>query len=119
MRVGLSVSAKIRIATPPGTVALVCDLAVVDALELARSLLDCALDVLLRHRRGFRRFDRGAKSRITGGIAAAELRGHRDFANQLGEMRAALRVGRGLVMLDLLPFAMAGHCLRCWVCLVR
>src|SRR5687767_11999191 len=85
------------------TVALVGNLCIMDSLQIPRALLHRALDVLLRHRLRFRRIDRGAKPRITGGIATAELRGHRDLANELGELRATLRVGRSLVMLDLFP----------------
>src|SRR5258706_3251752 len=97
-------------------VALVRHVDVVDALELTRPLLDCALDVVLRHRAGLRRIDRGSQPRIVGWIATSQLGGHRDFANELGELRAALRVGRGLGMLDLLPFTMAGPNQRRWDC---
>ena len=43
------------------------------------------------------------------GIAACDLGGHGDLTNQLGELRAPLGVGRGLVVLDLLPLTMTGH----------
>jgi hypothetical protein len=43
------------------------------------------------------------------GVAAALLRGNRDFANELREQGAALGISGGLVVLDLLPFAMASH----------
>jgi len=91
------------------TVTFVRHLDVVDALELARSFLDRALDVLLGHRSGLGRIDRCSEPRVMRGIAPGKLRGHRDLANELGELRSALGVGRGLVVLDLLPFAMAGH----------
>src|SRR4029078_2395595 len=50
-----------------------------------------------------------AQSRVPGGIAATHLGGHRDLANQLGEERTTLGVGRRLVVLDLLPFTVASH----------
>src|SRR5258706_14475962 len=99
-------------------VALVRHLDVVDALELTSPFFDCALDVVLRHRAGLRRIDRGSQPRIMGWIATSQLRGHRDFANELGELRDELRVGRSLVMLDLLPFTVAGHYQLGWDCVV-
>src|SRR5688572_23575922 len=92
-------------------VALVGDVDVLDALELASALLDCALDVFLRHRRGPGGFNSSAKPRVARGIAAAKLGGHRDLANELCELRSALGVGRRLVVLDLLPFTVTGHVL--------
>jgi hypothetical protein len=80
-----------------------------DALEITGSLFHGALDILLRHRTRFCRVDRRAQPRISGGVAAAQLRGHRDLANELGELRAALGVGGRLVMLDLFPLAVTGH----------
>src|SRR5688572_14380950 len=80
-------------------VALVRDLSIGDSLEITRALLYRALNVLLRHRLRFRGVDRGAKTRISGWITTAELRRHRDLANELGELRTALGVSRGLVML--------------------
>jgi hypothetical protein len=97
------------IATPPGPYPFVHHFLVVDALELARALLDGAVDVVFRHRLRFGCVDRRAKSSIAIGIAAALLGGHRDFTNQLREQRATLRVSRGLVMLDLLPLTMTSH----------
>src|SRR5688500_15405718 len=97
----------------PRAVSLVGDLDVVHTFEVPRALLDGALDVLLRHRRRLCRVDRGAEPRITGGIASTDLRRHRDLANELREVRPALRVGRGLVVLDLLPFAVTSHDMPC------
>lgn len=65
----------------PRTISLVLDLSIGDALEIARSFLDGALDVLLGHRLGFRRVDRRAQTRIPGRIAASDLGGHRDLTN--------------------------------------
>src|SRR5687768_3420147 len=92
-----------------GAVTLVRDLLILDSLELSRTLLHGALDVLLRHRRRARSLDCGAKTRITGGIASAELGRHRDLANELGEMRAPFRICGRFVMLDLLPLAVTSH----------
>ena len=92
-----------------GPVALVHDLCVMDALELTCPLLDRPLDVVLGHRPGLGRIDRGSEPRIVVGVAAGQLRGHRDLAYELGELRASLGVGRSLVVLDLLPLGMAGH----------
>ena len=92
-----------------GSVALVHDLTVLDAFELAGALLDRALDVVLGHRRRPRVLDRSAEARVAVRVTAALLGGDRDLADELREMRAALRVGRGFVVLDLLPLAVAGH----------
>src|SRR5256885_10045470 len=88
-----------------GPVRLVGDFLVRDALELARSLLDGALDVVERHILGLSGVDGGAEPGVAPGIAAALLGGDRDFADQLSEQRAAPLVGDGLLPLDLLPFA--------------
>src|SRR5690606_33116821 len=88
---------------------LVRDLLVVHPLQLARPLLDRALDVVLGHRGVLRGVDRRAESRVTGRIATPLLGGDRDFPNELGEQRTALRIGRGLVVLDLFPLAMTSH----------
>src|SRR6185437_4228146 len=90
-------------------VALVSDLGVVNSLELAGSLLDGALDVFLGHRLGFGRVDRRSQPWVVCWIAAADLGGHRYLTNELGELRAALGIRRSLVVLDLLPFTVAGH----------
>src|SRR4026209_19432 len=94
-----------------GPVTLVCHLGVVNSFQLPGALLDGALDVVLRHRAGPRRVDRGPESRVVSGIPAAQLCRHRDLTNQLGELRPTLGVGGRLVVLDLLPFTMAGHIL--------
>ena len=68
-----------------------------------------ALDVFLRHRAALRRVDRQAKPRIARRVAAAELGGHRDLADELREQRTTLGVSGRLVVLDLLPFTVASH----------
>src|SRR5439155_339495 len=80
-----------------------------DALQLARSLLDGALDVVERHVLGLGGVDGGAEPRVAAGVAAALLGGDCDLADQLGEERSPARVGDGLLPLDLLPFAMTSH----------
>src|SRR5262249_39736310 len=90
-------------------VALVRHFGVADALELTRPLLDCPLDVFFRHRAGARRVDRKTEPRVSTRIAAAELRGHRDFTNELREESTTFGVSRRLVVLDLLPFTVTGH----------
>src|SRR5207247_3919909 len=92
-----------------GPVRLVCDLVVRHALELARSLLDGALDVVERHVLGFGGVDGGAEPGVDGGVATAMLGGDRDLAAQLGDECAAPLVGDGFLPLDLLPLAVASH----------
>ena len=70
---------------------------------IARSMFSFGIELPLR------RVDRRAQSRVSVGIAAAQLGGHRDLADELREQRAALRVSRRLVVLDLLPFTVASH----------
>ena len=94
---------------PARAVAFVCDLVVIDTFELTRALLHRSLDVLLRHRVRPSRFDRETQPRVARRIAAADFRGHRDLANELREQRAAFGVGGRLIVLDLLPFAVARH----------
>src|SRR3954467_2926447 len=92
-----------------GAVALVRHFLIIDALELSGALLDRALDVLFRHRARSRVLDRRSQTRVPLWITAALLGGERNLANELREQRAALRVGRCLVMLDLLPFTVTSH----------
>jgi hypothetical protein len=54
-------------------------------------------------------FSLGIDDALAVSITAALLRGNGDFANQLRKDRTTLRVGRGLVVLDLLPFTVASH----------
>jgi hypothetical protein len=84
-------------------VALVGDLLVRLARELAGALLDGALDVVGRHVRFLRRLHRGLEAHVDLGIAAAVLGGHRDLAQDLREELPALHVGLALLPLDLRP----------------
>src|SRR5690606_14583303 len=88
-------------------VPLVRDLLVLDALELARALLDGALDVLRGHVRGLRRVDGEAQPRIHPRIAATGTRRDRDLADQLRELLPPTSVVDRLLALDLRPFAVS------------
>ena len=92
-----------------GPVTLVCHFLIIDAFELAGTLLDRPLDVLLRHRVGACVLHRGAQSRVAVGITAPLLCRERDLANELCEQRAPLRVSGRFIVLDLLPFTMTSH----------
>src|SRR5690606_29788539 len=83
-----------------GGIALVADLLVVHALELAGRLLDGALDDVLGHVRRQRPVDAAAQPRVAPGIPTAGARGHRDLADQLGEDLPATRILRVLAGLD-------------------
>ena len=67
-------------------------------LMLSAGMFDClALSTAVR-RRGLRV-----------GVAAADARGDRHLADDLGEQLAALGVGRALLVLDRVPLGMSGH----------
>ena len=68
-----------------GGVALVGDLLVGDALELAGAPLDGPLDRVERHRGVAGLLVHGAQRRVHVGVAAALARRHLDLADQLGE----------------------------------
>src|SRR6184192_4875181 len=107
VRFALSVVASMKIAARP--VPLVGHLFVLHALQLPRALLDGTLDVVERHVLRFRRVDRGPEPGVARWIPAALLCRDGDFPDQLGEEGPAPRVGNGLLALDLLPLAVAGH----------
>ena len=92
-----------------GAVGLVGDLFVVDAGQLAGAALDRALDVVGRHVDRLGVGDDGAQARIAVGIAAAVARRDRQFLDDAREDLAALGVGRALLVLDRVPFRVAGH----------
>src|SRR5690606_2859769 len=76
-----------------GAVALVGELLVAAALELARALLDGAVDVLVGHVDGLGRVDGRAKTRVAVRVTAAGLGGDGDLADDLGPGGGALGVG--------------------------
>src|SRR5262249_10140953 len=91
------------------TVGLVGDLLVRDALELARPLLDGALDVVGRHAVLPRRGDRGAQPGIGVDVTAAHARGDGDLLDELGDQLAAPPVLERLLRLDGARLRVAGH----------
>src|SRR5450631_3941612 len=90
-------------------VALVTDFLVVDAFELAGAAFDGAIDRVLRHVVACRLVDREPQAWIGRDVAAAEPGRDGDFADEASEDLAALGVGRGLLVLDIRPLAVAGH----------
>src|SRR5581483_9746859 len=96
---------------PARPVPLVGDLLVLGAaLELTRSALDRALDVLNRNREAPGLLDRGGERHVGLGVAAPALAGrHLHGPKQLGELVAALGVEGALLSLDRRPLGMPGH----------
>jgi hypothetical protein len=90
-------------------VALVADLLIAHPLEVARPALDRALDGVLGHVVPGRLVDGEPQPGVHRRVAAAKARGDRDFLDQAGEDLAALRVGGGLLVLDVRPLAVASH----------
>src|SRR5439155_4817858 len=90
-------------------VALVRDLLVRLAGQLAGALLHRALDVVLRHVDFFGGLDRRLEPHVALGVAAAVLGGDRDLAEDLREELAALDVGLALLALDLRPPGVPRH----------
>src|SRR5262245_43422767 len=88
-------------------VALVGDLLVGLAGELAGALLDGALDVLLRHVRFLGRLDGGLEPHVGLGVAAPVPGGHGDLSQNFREELAALDVRLALLPLDLRPPGMS------------
>src|SRR5882672_4123797 len=92
-----------------GAVALVDHFLEGDALQLAGALLDGAFDVVARHINCLGGIDGRAQSGVAAGVAAAGLGSHGDFPDVLGPVGSPARVGDRLLVLDLLPLAVAGH----------
>jgi hypothetical protein len=86
-----------------GRVALVGDLLVRLARQLAGALLDGPLDVVLRHVDFLGRLHGCLQPHVALRIAAAVLGGDGDLAEDLGEELAALHVRLALLALDLRP----------------
>src|SRR3546814_3251070 len=81
-------------------VALVADLLVLDALQLAGGFLQRALDGVLGHVDRQALVDRRAQARAVGRLGAALAGRDGDFADDLGEDLAALGVGGVLASFD-------------------
>src|SRR5258708_39496527 len=90
-------------------VALVAHLFVIHAFLCAGAALRRALDRVLGHVVVHRLVDGEPKPWIGPDVAAGELRGDRDLADQATEDLAALGVGRRLAVLDVCPLAVPGH----------
>ena len=92
-----------------GPVALVVDLFVGDAGQLAGAALDRPLDVLGGHVGGLGFGDDGAQSRVHVDVAAAIPGRDGHLLDEAREQLAALGVERALLVLDRVPLGMAGH----------
>src|SRR5690606_19958985 len=90
-------------------VALVADLLVGRAFEVAGAALDRAVHVVLGHALRLRLVDGEAQPGIRCGIASAGARGDRDLADQPREDLTAFRVLSALSELDIGPLAVTGH----------
>ena len=90
-------------------VAFVGHLIVDHAGQLARALLDGAVDVVGGHVGLARLHEDGAQARVHAGIATAGLGGDGDLAREAAENLAPARIGDGLGAFDFGPFAMTRH----------
>src|SRR4029077_10944703 len=88
-------------------VALVDDLLIRFALELAGAFLDRPLDRVAGDATRAGLDEGAAQPRVGLGIAAAHARGDRDLAQDLREHLDSAGVGGGLAVLDRAPFAVA------------
>ena len=92
-----------------GARALVDDLLVGRALELARAALDGALDRVAGHRLALGVADGLAEAWVAAGITAAHAGGDGDLLDKLREELPALGVEGALLVLDGGPLGMAAH----------
>ena len=92
-----------------GRIAFVGDGFVVHIAQLAGSLLDGALDIIVGHVVALGLGDDVAQLGVAFGIAAAFAHGDGDFTADLGKDLAAGRVGLALLHCDIMPFAVSGH----------
>src|SRR5262249_52761290 len=90
-------------------VALVADFLVVHAFEVARGLVDVALDRVGGHVGRLGLVHREAKPRVRRQVTAALPRGDHDLADHARPHLPALFVLATLAMLDVRPFAVSGH----------
>ena len=91
------------------TVALVANFLELVGARFATATLDGAFDGVLGHVGGQRLVQCQTQAWIGARIATAGTRGDRDFTNQLGKNLTALLVLGVLAVLNVRPFAVAGH----------
>jgi len=94
---------------PAGGVALVGDLLVVHALQLAGALLDGPGDVVPGHIGLPGGEDGGSEAGVAGRVSPSQPRGDGDLLDQLGEELPLARAHRFLLALDLRPTVVTGH----------
>ena len=92
---------------PARSVPLVGDLLVGDPLQLARALLDGALDVVGWHVHRLGSQDGGPQTRVSRLVPSPHAGGHRHLTDELREDPAALRIHLGLLVLDAGPLAVS------------
>src|ERR1700682_1625336 len=90
-------------------VAFIAHFIIVDAFELAGAALSGAIDGILRHVVGRSLVYRESQPRVGRDITATKLGRDRDLPDEASEDLAALGVGRGFLVLDIRPLAVAGH----------
>jgi hypothetical protein len=78
-------------------------------LILARSALDCSLDIILWHIDGFGAVDGKAKAEVRFRITAAFARGDRDLSRHAREYGASLRIIGGFLTFNRRPFGVSRH----------
>ncbi len=94
---------------PGRSVALVDDLFIVDAFELAGPPLDRSLDRVERYRVVSRLLEHRAQRRIGLRVTSTLAGGNLDLFDQLGEQLSPLGVSGTLLVLDRCPFGVTRH----------
>ena len=92
-----------------GGIALVEELLIVDAIELAGTPGDGSLDVVLGYRVVLRLLDRGCQRCVGGGIAATAASSGLDGPYQLCKTLAAGGILAALAVFDVRPLRMTRH----------
>jgi len=90
-------------------IAFVTDFFVIDTFEVAGGLVDVAFDRVGRHVGRLGLFDGQPQARIGCRITTAGAGGHHDLADHPGPDTLALFVLSALAVLNICPFAVAGH----------
>ena len=90
-------------------IAFVLNFFVVDIAQLAGSLRNRTLDVLVRHIARLRLGDNVAELAVDGGIASAVTDGNRNLTTDFCKDFSALCVSLALFMLNIRPFRMTRH----------